>query len=117
MQVCAHTSREIVKNREQLYGSTGATKCTENKISRWIMKAQEQRLVGDAKIKLKRALKDLQEYSSKKRKNVCERCENIIEEGARTEAGSGAYVGASVTEAPIKILKAVCRTAGFKRAW
>jgi hypothetical protein len=49
--------------------------------------------------------------------NYNTRYENIIEEGARTEAGSGAYVGASVTEAPIKILTAVSRTAGFKRAW
>ena len=39
---------------EQLYGSTGVTKCTENKIRCWIMKAQEQHLVGDAKIEVKK---------------------------------------------------------------
>jgi hypothetical protein len=56
---------------EQFYGSKGATRCTENKISRWMMKAQEQRLVGDAK----------KEVTSEKR-----------------EAGAGACAGAAAID-------------------
>ncbi len=74
---------------EQLYGSTGATKCTENNISRWVMKAKEQRSVSDAKIEVK---------------------------SEKGEAGAGAFAEAAATDA-LSNGGGCVLSGGIKRAW